>query len=166
MEQNKTENKNLFPLILIVFSIILIAIGVVLIATGNNKSFAVKKTNEVSNNIPSRLKKPINLSLEKVVDILENEISTKHSMENWTLGDVQIVAYNETGSYLIKFDKIYETNTETVESIIQYNNDSWAVEFPGWPAESRDLSQYNFIYQEEEYDDNTIIRSSEKITIE
>ncbi len=148
MENVTKEKKKLTPLILIVIAVVLIGTGIVLIATGNNKSFVVRKNNNTNNEEEQSPKRNNDATLtdEKIFDLLETEINKEYENENWTLGEATILAYSNQGVYLIKFDKIYETNTETIETIIARGEDGWYVELPGWPEGSTDLSQYNFVY--------------------
>ena len=168
MENVTKEKKKLTPLILIVIAVVLIATGIVLIATGNNKSFVVRKNNDnkEEEKTPNR-NNGATLTEEKIFDLLETEINKEYENENWTLGEATILAYSNQGVYLIKFDKIYETNTETIETVIAQGEEGWYVQLPGWPEGSTDLSQYNFVYyventEEPEIDETPIEEPTEE----
>ena len=147
---DKAKNKkNIVPLFIIVIAIALISIGVGLIVTGNNKSFVIRKNknNDIPVEDPKRSKTSRKELTEEIMyDLLETEKYTNRENENWALGNATILAYNEEGIYLIEFEKIYETNNELVETTIYYEGNKWVIESKEWLKNSRDLSEYNFIY--------------------
>ena len=149
VEEKKVTKKSNTPMIVIGLAILLIAVGVVLILTGNNKSFLAKDKEE---NIPQDEEKknitPVELRLDTAIELIENEKT--NAGEEWVLGNVEIVARGDDNNFLVKYDKEYDTNTETVQTIIRYDGENWVARYPGWPEGSEDLTSFNFVYNNEE----------------
>lgn len=149
VEEKKAPKKNNTPMLVIGLAVLLIVAGIVLIVTGNNKSFLAKDKDE---NVPqedgNREVTPVELKVDNAIELIEKEKIKAN--EDWTLGNLEIIARGNNNTFLVKYDKEYDTNLETVQTIITYDGENWTVEFPGWPEGSVDLTSYNFVYNNEE----------------
>ena len=152
VEQKAVSKKNNTPLMIIAIAVLLILAGVGLIVTGNNNSLIGKK--EKDNNQEEEQGKrsvvPVDLTEEEAVELVLKEKAEKYAEEAWSLGEVHVVARGDNGTFLILFDKVYETNTETLQTIITYENNGWVVSLEGWPEGSKDLTEYNFKFYADE----------------
>ena len=130
-------------------AVLLILVGIGLIVTGNNNSLLGKKDKKENNEEQEQQKRsvvPVDLTTEEAVQLLVDEKANKYAEEAWTLGEVRVLARGENGTFLVLFDKVYETNTETLQTVIAYGENGWVVDLTGWPEGSKYLSEYNFKY--------------------
>ena len=152
VEQKTVAKKNNTPLIIMAIAVLLILAGVVLIVTGNNNSLIGKKEKaEKQEEEPAKRNVvPVDLTDEEAIEVVIKAKAEKYAEEAWTLGEVHVIARGENGTFLILFDKVYETNTETLQTVITYGTEKWDVDLAGWPEGSKDLSEYNFKYYTDE----------------
>lgn len=152
MENKEIVKKNNTPVMVIAFALVLILAGIGLIVTGNNKSLLgdkKKETDKPSSESESKSNTPVELNDDKAYDLLEQERKDKYAEEAWKLGRVILLARGDNNTFLILFDKEYDTNTETLQTIIKYENGAWVIDLNGWPEGSRPLDDYNFKYYNE-----------------
>ncbi|MBR3490421.1 MAG: hypothetical protein IKH36_02905 [Bacilli bacterium] len=151
VEQKTVAKKNNTPLIIMAIAVLLILAGVVLIVTGNNNSLIGKKEKAEKQEEPAKRNVvPVDLTDEEAIEVVIKAKAEKYAEEAWTLGEVHVIARGENGTFLILFDKVYETNTETLQTVITYGTEKWDVDLTGWPEGSKDLSEYNFKYYTDE----------------
>ena len=151
VEQKAVAKKNNTPLIIMAIAVLLILAGVVLIVTGNNNSLIGKKEKAEKQEEPAKRNVvPVDLTDEEAIEVVIKAKAEKYAEEAWTLGEVHVIARGENGTFLILFDKVYETNTETLQTVITYGTEKWDVDLTGWPEGSKDLSEYNFKYYTDE----------------
>lgn len=160
--EDKKSNKSL---LVIVIAILLIGVGVVLILTGNNKSFLVddksnSNTNENKENQDGQNNQepidesqrniiPQSISQEEIVSIILQKKNEDFSEETWYIGAVYTVAHDENNEkYLVKYEEVEEDGTiRNLLTIVTVLGNEKYVEMPGWEEGERDLTVYNFIYE-------------------
>lgn len=131
--------KNKKGIIIIFLSIILIAAGLVIYFTSSGEEKKERK-NTASPPRPFAAIDARGLLYEKI-------FSSNSGI--WNIGDTKLIAHTEDNSkYLVRYERILENGTkEEYESIVTIG-DTKDMDFPGWAIDSKDLSEYNFIYYE------------------
>ena len=160
MEEEKAVKKNNKPMLVMAVAVLFILAGVALIVTGNNKSFLAKeeaKPKEDNNNSenqeiveePPRVIIPEGLTNDEVANLISEKKQAEFSEETWTLGSVSIIGHDEKNEkYLVTYEEIQEDGSVVAKlTIVSVLNDVKSVELPGWIEGERDLTVYNFIYE-------------------
>lgn len=139
-------------IIIICVSLLLIIVGVVLILTGNNFSF-IKHTPEgyenSDNNKPDDTKPVIKVYTKSdVMSLLYQYKAVNNIQENWYVGDTALLAHNEDNTkYLVRYKLVLENgSTVEYESVVSNEEGEYKIDYPGWTVDSKDLTEYSFIY--------------------
>lgn len=131
--------KNKKGILLIILSIILIAAGLIIY-------FTPKK--EVNDRKNKNASPPRPFAAIDARGILYEKIFASNSGV-WNIADTKLIAHTKDNSkYLIQYERLLEDGTKEVYESIITIGEKKDMDFPGWDIGSKDLSEYNFIYYE------------------
>jgi len=138
--------KNKKGIILIILSFILITIALIMIFTSSEE-----KTNDKKKNVsPPR---PF-LEIDARGLIYEKIFSNK--ITGWSIGNTKLIAHNKDNTkYLIRYEIVLVDGAKEEYESVAIIGEKKDMEFPGWRSGEKNLDEYNFIYYDNQDNQNS-----------
>lgn len=145
-KKKNVKNNRKTIIIPIVILLLLILTCLVIFSFNNGKYYDENHVPDPDDSEHPLVETPFNKS--DVLTLIYQLKEINDDKSNWNVNDTSLIAHNADNSkYLIRYKKEFiDGSLEEFESIVTINGEEKKLDLPGWPVDSKDLTEFNFIY--------------------